>query len=543
MPCLLDRLPKEILFEIFSYFPPLEISYSFSNVNKHINKVLCDYNLRYSINLRFMSQEMFDSLKNHLRPERVIHLDMSNEESVSPKMQHFLSLFDLKSFRNLRSISVYNVTNEGIDLFVFQLKRLPANHLTRLYLSDIYSGDRFYQLIDLHSKSLRTLSVDQGSILNRNIFPKHLQNLKLYSIDNFYLKTILQRLHRNSLIELYIQFDFNKFSTKQLLFSFQRHSQSLNRLSIKINQISILTLKRLVLALNNLKRLELDCYYSGDLLDGNQWEEFAAGLEKLDFQIGFVRTDHESLCRIINSFRSPFWCEKKHWWVALIGNHICSIPKFSPTTVEIKSEDDFFPVYSTAPLSVFFSKVVHLLFRKFVNGFTRPIDYRFRQAKGVRFWYKTRVIKPDVLSLFLDLHQIEEVEIERLDIDTCILLEQMPNVHSLQFNALDDGLSACFPRIRSIEFSSYSNPVSGETVEQFCRLFPKVEDLLIDIETRIDMYYLINRLQHLVKAHFRTNHVKRSTLLAELFQKTRLTTNNAKVEISGMNVYLKIKKQ
>lgn len=106
MSCRLDRLPNEILFEIFSYFCPLEISYSFSNVSKCVNQILCDYNLRYAINFRFMSQEMFKSLRNHLRPERVIHLSMSNEEAVLPKIQSFFAVFDLKSFRNLRSIQV-----------------------------------------------------------------------------------------------------------------------------------------------------------------------------------------------------------------------------------------------------------------------------------------------------------------------------------------------------------------------------------------------------------------------------------------------------
>jgi hypothetical protein len=235
MPFLLDRLPTEILYLIFSYLSPFEISFSFSNISKHLNNILHGYDLQYSINFRNISQKQLCSLKQHLRPERVISLFISNDENNLAKAKYFLSLFDMKLFTRLRSLSLSNIDNKSADLLLPHLVRLSLHQLTSLSITNWCTNSRIYELLNLHAKSLQRLRLSRAAILNRNIFPKHLQHLVLTSTDIFYLRTILQRLDHSCLIDLDIQLD-DKPIIEKLLSSFERHSQSLTCLFLKTNK-------------------------------------------------------------------------------------------------------------------------------------------------------------------------------------------------------------------------------------------------------------------------------------------------------------------
>ncbi|CAF1245392.1 unnamed protein product [Adineta steineri] len=233
--CQLNRLPIEIYYIIFSYLKPFEISYSFSNLNQFLNEILNGYDLKYSIDFYLISFKELYSLKQHIHPEHVIHLSMQDDEKSFKKIKYFLSKFNLKFFVNLRSIHISFHKKAFSDMIFPCLSSLPLNHLTKLSIHDYGTNNSLYELITYHGKSLRELSVLRASILNRNIFPKNLQKLKLYSADNFYLRTILQRLNQNSLIKLHIRFDEKPIIDK-LFSSFQRHYQSLTYLFIDISQ-------------------------------------------------------------------------------------------------------------------------------------------------------------------------------------------------------------------------------------------------------------------------------------------------------------------
>jgi hypothetical protein len=87
--------------------------------------------------------------------------------------------------------------------------------------------------------------------------------------------------------------------------------------------VSVSFLKPLVLVLVNLKQLKIEADYATDLLDGSRWEDFAYRLVELNFQFGPIRDQHEGISRIIDSFRSSFWLDKKCWWVAY-NTQICT---------------------------------------------------------------------------------------------------------------------------------------------------------------------------------------------------------------------------
>ncbi|CAF4196915.1 unnamed protein product, partial [Adineta steineri] len=303
---------------------------------------------------------------------------------------------------------------------------------------------------------------------------------------------------------------------------------------------SISFLKSLIVLLINLKEFQLECYYStNDLLDGNQWESFTSHLKKFDFRFNLNKNQYENISQIINSFSSSFWTNNKHWWISYNKNSICTIPKYSPSKYKINCENDLFPQSLTSPLSIYFSQVNDLSIENF-EYLTKPIYHRFSNVKILRLMDEVCKIKPDFLSLFINLNQIEEIQIITLDIHTQFLLEHIPYVRSLRFDYLSNNLSTCLKHIRSIEYYSSSNPISGQIIEQFCQIFPQVQYLHIVVKTVIDMYQCINRLRNLSKAFFRIENLKQSLTLTNIYESTRLTSYNSTIEFCGITVDFKI---
>ncbi|CAF4319227.1 unnamed protein product, partial [Adineta steineri] len=103
-----EFLPNEILLQCFQYLNAPDIFYSFDQLNSHFSTLI------RNIPLYLKFSQMKKSLFNHfcriilLNPEikqKIIYLQLSND-GTNGQIEHFLSLFSLNTFLNLRSLSL-----------------------------------------------------------------------------------------------------------------------------------------------------------------------------------------------------------------------------------------------------------------------------------------------------------------------------------------------------------------------------------------------------------------------------------------------------
>jgi hypothetical protein len=82
--------------------------------------------------------------------------------------------------------------------------------------------------------------------------------------------------------------------------------------------------------LSYLKHLELIITGGEDLIDGYRWEILTKFLIIFNFKIS-INYNHPQL----DSFRTLFWLEEKHWYINYRNGCVFSVPYFSPVHIDI----------------------------------------------------------------------------------------------------------------------------------------------------------------------------------------------------------------
>ena len=108
----LDDVPVELLHQLFNYFSAHEIFYSFVHLNSYIDAVLKTYT-NYRINFKAISKSHFDLVCQHIRPDDVVALVLSDDDYTPGLIDLFLSRFQVDQFIHLQMLSLISI---GLDL-------------------------------------------------------------------------------------------------------------------------------------------------------------------------------------------------------------------------------------------------------------------------------------------------------------------------------------------------------------------------------------------------------------------------------------------
>lgn len=122
--CVLDRLPVELVHILLTYFTTQDILHTFVNVSDYLNEVLCSYS-KYSWQFQSIRRSDFDLIVDHLRPEQVVSLTLSDDKDTPGQSQIFLSHFHLEQFTKLRTLRLIEIENPWFDLILVNLPKLP----------------------------------------------------------------------------------------------------------------------------------------------------------------------------------------------------------------------------------------------------------------------------------------------------------------------------------------------------------------------------------------------------------------------------------
>ena len=121
--CFFDRLPVEILYNLFTYFGAHEILFTFSNVSSHVDAVLLTYS-DYQLDFKAILKSHFDLICKHIRPDQVISLTVSDETDTPGQSALFFSRFQIEEFTQLKSLTLLNIELESLSLILPYLNRL-----------------------------------------------------------------------------------------------------------------------------------------------------------------------------------------------------------------------------------------------------------------------------------------------------------------------------------------------------------------------------------------------------------------------------------
>jgi hypothetical protein len=278
--------------------------------------------------------------------------------------------------------------------------------------------------------------------------------------------------------------------------------------------------------LSNLPRLTnftLQTKDSIDLADGHRWERLSAGFIIFNFKLKIIVDD---ISRTLASFRTPFWLQKKCWYVAYKDGYLFSVPKFAP-----KHVSTFYnPQYFTAPDETFlYNNITKLIILSPIEVHT----HRFAHVEMLEIPHYYIHVNYVPKASFL-LSQQEERNLNALSSIPLLLyyLRKMPHCHTLTINIdltlefVDQLSGNRFEQIRTLEICS-STKMPRYVVEEILHPFPRVERLRISsISSYTDMIRLIDGFKYLSNACF--------TIEANFTERERDWFQNPELSIRGV---------
>lgn len=255
--CLLDLLPVELLHTLFTYFWAHEILFTFYNVTDYIDAVLLSY-ASYRLDFTGTQKLDFDFICDHILPDQVISLTLSDNNDTFGLSEIFLSRFHIEQFTQLRSLTLIQIEIESLKIIfpnlykLHQLRSLSFDIETirhkypAWYNDHSHESQRFkYFLIQTYNKvfpQLHYISCHSSNDLVSIPLP-HLRQLKLLNFSD----DDLEKRFQNSLYLKSLDLTLN-LNTQDWDFIFAKNQ--LIRLNLKLR--SMIKKKRIFLIHKNL---------------------------------------------------------------------------------------------------------------------------------------------------------------------------------------------------------------------------------------------------------------------------------------------------
>ena len=253
-----------------------------------------------------------------------------------------------------------------------------------------------------------------------------------------------------------------------------------------------------------LRHLNLQIVGSMNLCDGYRWEKLTQNLRTFNFSVE-LSIDHFLIPTVLESFRSSFWIEEKHWFIAYYNDRLFSIPHFIPNPLNIV---DRFDLYTTAPNWSFISKHITAVTMR-SHLFTPNCYFANVDTLDMRCF-----ALPKLIASVLNPYRIKHLGLIYID----QLAEFLPlelifpqlfelSIHqSVTINMIEQIRTSRFRQIRRLKLS-VTDEYRDYTLEELFRLFPTVQEFFYDlpIASEQSMFRCIDGFEHLKRASFCVN--------------------------------------
>ncbi|CAF1504941.1 unnamed protein product [Rotaria sp. Silwood1] len=509
--CQLNIFPVELIHQLLSYFSTQEILYTFFNVSSYIDNVLLGDPI-FCVNFKSIKKSEFDLICQQIIPNQVISLILCDNENTPGQAEIFLSHFQIDQFTCLRSLKLIDVGPDFWEPIVSKLNGLK-NLRSFLYISSTridswisnLPDDEVTQLdqrlFDSYSSilpQLNRLTLAHGDFFKSVQFP-YLHHLTIGRCKADIIRHICYAAPQ--LKSLKADLRCNE-STMEFIFPFGQ----LKRLTLTIEGISVSMkhMEQLLGNLPNLKYLELHGNGHADLVDGQRWEMITSHLITFNF---FFSVPDELDAQDLDSFRSSYWLDRKHWFVACLNRSLFSVPYFAETC----ANEEFQPITisTLSDNTIFYNYIIQLTLSEPVVH----ISQRFSQAHTLVMFH---FISLSSIEQIVDLNRIQNLILYATTNYSGIkfLINEMPNLYRLSIrnkikNFIEEVQCKPYEKIRKLDignrYSTNDDYENDYSIEQLYIVFPKIEQLNIGHWcSTTHVFHFINRFPQLstVSFHF-----------------------------------------
>ena len=327
----LPTLPVEILGRIFDELDLPTILLSVRNVCQQLRTSVNIY-YRYELDLTSICKPQFHRLLLHANPACITALSLSNDQMTPGQIGVFLSLVDISHFTRLRSLTLLDIHEQDLCLFLEHASRCSLMSLTiRTSYKECQEigGTASHLLSIIAQPSLHRLELFSSDLCRRVGKLKWPAQCKLQYLAMIYCseRRMFKILHRTpdlqtlaigSGVESMSKKNWN--STERILLT---PHPPLTFLVLSNCSLAMVDLFSLLSSTPSLRHLTI-INKGRDFLNGYRWEELIKtklpALNKFEFHISFdllhITNPLESDPNYyMNSFRTPFWTKEKRWTV------------------------------------------------------------------------------------------------------------------------------------------------------------------------------------------------------------------------------------
>ncbi|CAF0912409.1 unnamed protein product [Adineta steineri] len=189
-----EFLPNEILFPCFQYLNAPDLFHSFDQLNSRFSTLI--RNIPLYLNFFQMKKSLFHHfcqiiLVNSEIKQKSIYLQLSND-GTHGQIEHFLSLFSLNTFLNLRSLSLIDLNENNIKQVLSILPFLSSLYSfsftgTNIQTLDIISKSKL-RILTVRYLEFESTSINQTTIIgitSLTITDSQLDNFKLFKLFEY----------------------------------------------------------------------------------------------------------------------------------------------------------------------------------------------------------------------------------------------------------------------------------------------------------------------------------------------------------------------
>ena len=493
----LDKLPVELLHRILDHVDPETALLSFASVCRYFRTIIHSYN-QLKLDFRSMTKRAFHQVRHLIQPNDVTSLTLSNDHRTAGQISLFLSLFDIHAFTRLRSVTLIQINNTNLVVFIAHISTCPLISLSIIkgeHDGSITKIDTFSLLV---SCPIRHLTLSQSTpfvdIKNILIYFPCLQTLVL---DGFLLTENVQQ-------------PVDPIPGLSKLKSLVIHFHSSNHD----------TVASLLLHTPSLTHLKLSGFTIGytSLCNGDWWIEFIRKqlplLQSFQFYLNKRIRQQEVACdieSIIMSFKTPFWIEKR-WYVTCDYYqdtrelHLYTIPICKPMIVyksptkkiscsnytneiphvmnDVRSLTvNWFP--ETAGI---YDRVSYCCFdpHNFYSSVQNPLFDRVSKLT----LFITKNFTNDSIDYLSSLVNLTNVDSVTLNLD---LSEE-------SLNGIQTSLSSFFDRARAIQSIQFQSTRSKQLIQYLkiirCRIPKQVRNVIIELRNENGIDWILDQFEN-----------------------------------------------
>jgi hypothetical protein len=327
----LETLPIELVYRIIDNLD-IETILSLRYVCQQLYSIANTYN-RYELDLKFISKYHFTLICRTIRPENVIALILSDDDTTTGQISSFLSHFSMDQFTRLRTLTLCKVTEHDLNVFLKHIITYPLIELV-IEQRDFYTLPSSQSTMTCLSQAitrptLRTLELDiRYYCTDEILWPTQyfVQHLTVSNCNSNQIIIVLRHSSQLQSIVLKNCIIHNLIETVSIS-SDLKPLRQLTSMIFEDSELSMDTLEWVLSSMSSLIYLKLEGrpFMYDSIFGRTRLENFLQTklpvLEKFEFFFRFVYSEviqnrsTTSLESRLDQFRSPFWLENKRCFV------------------------------------------------------------------------------------------------------------------------------------------------------------------------------------------------------------------------------------